>query len=788
MSQFALCVRQSRTFASVLFFAVLSGCLVETEQPKLEGHDVEVTFIHTSDIHSRLLPYALDVSQTDQSLGLSPTSATVGGAARAATVIRRIRGEGGRVMHVDTGDVFQGAPVFNLFQGEVEFQWLTMMNVDAFTIGNHEFDLGIQTLVDRARQFARFPLLNANYGTEDPNVFGASQLGSIAKPYTIVNLNGLRVAVLGLGCLGSIVSMYEGGNSLGITPLDTIQVTQFWVDYLRTVADVVVVATHLGLRGEKKMTRGTEDEVDDCEGPDCTVAPSSGTCSVVHRLVGDEEIIRNTEGIDWVFGGHLHIVINPPEVVEDCSPDPACAGQDFYEQLMARGCQYRRRKVPLMHSGAFMKYVGRADVVFHKPEAPPGETEADRYFRELNGWEVKSFRTSIYPLDDRIPPDQWDVATERLLEPYTEGLSQAIQLMRYVAYVPKTVRRFATGYGDSALGNLVATSMQVRNRVNAQFALTNTLGIRADIQRGPVTVEELYNVFPFENAITTMTLSGQEVQDLMDYVAMRSARRGCQSQAQVSGITAVLDCHADVEAARRITIGGSRLSDPAHFGRDAAGHSICTHDGLRCTPGDDCDPSLEPANPCPADHDLGDGACCPEGEICTPVGCGAPIAPYVSYRLAANDYIANGGSGFTMLEHNTTQFDTGISLRDSVMDYLAGAFAGCGAAVPQAVHDDLAALTLQFDAADGTRESFDAVVSGVAAYYTSADAANQSNYGACVEDLGNAVVGDCGYLESGSVARSRCMARAWLRAAEMCFDLPCVEGQEEGRLERIFPQ
>jgi len=767
---------------------ILGGCLLETEQPILEGHDVRVTFIHTSDIHSRLIPYALDVGETDESLGLDVDSPTVGGAARAASIIKNIRSGGGRVVHIDTGDVFQGAPIFNLFKGEVEFRWLTMIGVDAFVIGNHEFDAGILNFVWQSTQNGRFNFLNANYGPENPNVFGASGLGRIAQPFTIINAKGLRIGIIGLGSLSSIVSMYDGGNSLGITPMDVIQMTQFYIDLLRPIVDVVVLGTHLGLRGQKKMTRGADDQVDECEGTDCD-EPLADKCTVVHRLIGDEEVIRHTEGIDVYLGGHLHIVINPPELIQECDPDPACAGEPFYEELVRRGCMSsrRRRKIPLMHSGAFMKYVGQLDVVFHQPAPLTNETEAETWLRVMNGWEVKSYRPQLHPVDRSVPRDEWDVATERMLEPYAIELHRRIQLLRYIAYSPRSIRRFATGYGDSELGNLVASAIQTRNRVEAQFGLTNTLGIRADINRGPITEEMMYNVFPFENAITTLTLSGQEVQDLMDYVALRSARRGCQSQAQISGMSVLYDCNEDVESARRVTIGGSRLEDPARFGRDVDDKAICEYDGLVCEPGTDCDPVLEPVRPCPSLAGVGDGVCCPEGELCTPLGCGAPISPYVAYKLAANDYIAAGGSGFSVLEHNTTQFNTGISLRDAVMDYMNTAFPGCGASLPPAVETALDEIHADFYEADHTAEAYNAVIDGVRLYYEDQNSGGYANYGACVEDLGAALIRDCDALPDASVDRIRCRARFWLRAAEMCIDLPCIDMSEDGRIDRIFP-
>jgi len=777
-----------RRYAIVLVgFLGFGGCLMETEQPVVEGHDIRVTFIHTSDIHSRLLPYALDVGETDKSMGLDDESPTVGGAARATAIIKSIRGAGGRVVHIDTGDVFQGAPIFNLFKGEVEFKWLSMIGVDVFIIGNHEFDAGMTNFVTQAFQYATFPVLNANYGLEDPNVFGASQLGRIAKPYVIINAEGLKIGIIGLGSLSSIVSMYEGGNSLGITPLDTVQITQFYIDFLRPQVDVVMAASHLGLRGQKKMTRGTEDQVDDCEGPDC-LEETSTACAVVHRLIGDEELIQNTEGLDLVLGGHLHIVINPPELVPECNPDPACAGQPFYEDLMRRGCMTSRvrRKVPLMHSGAFLKFVGQLDVIFHQPPPLEDETEAETWLRVMNGWEVKTYRADLHSVDQSVDRDRWDVATERLLEPFSAELYRAIQLTRFIAYSPRKIRRFSTGWGDSALGNLVANAMQLRNRVEAHFGLTNTLGIRADINRGPITEEMMYNVFPFENSITTITLSGREVQDLMDYVALRSARRGCQTQAQIAGMTTVFDCNEDVEASFRVTIGGSRLDDPGNYGRDADDKPYCLFDGLDCTPGADCDPTLETVRPCPAGQTIGDGVCCPLGELCTPLGCGTPISPYVSYKLAANDYIAAGGSGFTMLEHNTTQFNTGISMRDSVMDYVNLAFPGCGARTPDQLRFDVDDIYVDYFAAISVAD-FVAVSDRVAVYYEAQNNAGWANYGSCVEDLGETMTGDCNYLPDASVQRSQCRAETWLRAAEMCFDLPCVTMEEEGRIERIFP-
>jgi len=788
---------------SPLFLSTI-GCLKETKSTEVEGHSIKVTFIHTADWHSRLLPYKMKVAVTDQSLGLLTkydSLTSVGGAARAATVIKRIRDSGSRVVHLDTGDVFQGAPIFNEFAGEVEFKVYSKLGIDLMVVGNHEFDMGISNFVKQAQQFARFPLLNANYNLEDPNAPGASKLASVTQPYVILNRNGLRIGVIGLGSLSSIVSLYYGGNKLGATPMETVEMTQFYIDMLRPQVDVIIAATHLGLRGEKKMTRG--DELD-LEQP---VEFEEG-CPIIQRLVGDENLIRYTSGIDIVFGGHLHIVLNPPAVIEDCSPDPSCLnseyGKDIVDHLAKLGCycypegheRYdamcvpNKREVPLVHSGAFVKFIGQLDAVFAKPDKPekpagdnceanPHTPTCRQYYRsltqwDLNKWELKAHRFILHPIDERItkvdPEIQW------LVQPYTLDLYRHIQLSRIIAFSPKKLRRFSLSHGDSQLGNVVAQAMQTRNRVEAHFALTNTLGIRADFEAGPITVDLMYNVFPFENTITTMTVSGSEVLDLMDYVSLRSARRGCQAQAQVSGITVLMNCNEPEdnpygERAQRVTIGGGRLTDPGLYGFDSDG-PYCEFDGFSvCTPASEqvcvdlarcrgeiegpcpspvpqepnpkcCDWRLEPINSCPAGQEFGDGVCCPYGELCTPVGCGIPVTPYVSYKLAANDYIAAGGSGFTVLEHNTTQFDTGISLRDAVIDYVFTTFPACGE--------------------------------------------NPEYYDLCTETLTKGFIADCGELNDAQ-DRNKCESSAASRAQNLCEELPCVDVDADGRIERIFP-
>jgi 5'-nucleotidase len=220
-----------------------------------------------------------------------------------------------------------------------------------------------------------------------------------------------------------------------------------------------------------------------------------------------------------------------------------------------------------------------------------------------------------------------------LLHDYSRELEDTIDLDQVVGHTTTRLRRFGNNGGDSPLGNLVIEAMQYRSGIETDFGLTNSLGIRTDIQ-GPasgsstheITIEELFNVLPFDNTITTMFLSGTEVQTLFDYVTYRSAGRGCSTQAQISSARFVMDCASEV--ATDVTVGGSW---------------------------DECE---------------NDDECSVVGEICSAARCGRPVSPSESYELATNNYIAGGGSGFSVLENNTTQEDSGISMRDAVRFYM----------------------------------------------------------------------------------------------------------------------
>src|ERR1043165_6568400 len=118
----------------------LASCTVDRKQPNLVGQDIRLTVIHTADIHSRLFPYTFDPNGFDQGFGLLPQNAPFGGIARISSVVKTIRKDAARSLWLDSGDAFEGAPVFNEFKGEAEFRALSLAGLDGAVVGNHEFD------------------------------------------------------------------------------------------------------------------------------------------------------------------------------------------------------------------------------------------------------------------------------------------------------------------------------------------------------------------------------------------------------------------------------------------------------------------------------------------------------------------------------------------------------------------------------------------------------------------------------------------------------------------------
>lgn len=227
---------------------------------------ITLTILHTNDVHSRIEPFPMDGSRNE---GL-------GGAAKRAGLIRKIREQQQHVLLLDAGDVFQGTPYFNFFGGELEFKLMSAMGYDACTIGNHDFDAGIEGL-ERQLVHANFPLLVANYDFSDTVLNGKT------KEYTIFKKGPLKIGVFGIGIeLKGLVpeSLYK--ETRYIDPVQTANKIAGILKYDHK-CDYIICLSHLGYKYNEQK-------------------------------VSDVVLATESSDIDLIIGGHTHTFMRTPDI------------------------------------------------------------------------------------------------------------------------------------------------------------------------------------------------------------------------------------------------------------------------------------------------------------------------------------------------------------------------------------------------------------------------------------------------------------------------------------------
>ncbi len=227
---------------------------------------VKLTILHTNDVHSRIDPFPMDGSR-NQGLG---------GASKRASLIEKIRKEEGHVLLLDSGDIFQGTPYFNFFGGELEFKLMSEMKYDATTIGNHDFDAGIDGLVKQLPH-CNFPFLISNYKFSDTVMNGRT------RSYKIFEYDDVKVGVFGLGIeLDGLVPTELTGNTQYLDPIATANRTASLLKKEKK-CDYVICLSHLGYKyGDSK--------------------------------VSDLHLAHFTEDVDLILGGHTHTFMRKPDI------------------------------------------------------------------------------------------------------------------------------------------------------------------------------------------------------------------------------------------------------------------------------------------------------------------------------------------------------------------------------------------------------------------------------------------------------------------------------------------
>lgn len=244
-----------------LAWSALSTPLLDTK-----AGETLITILHTNDTHSQIDP----LPSNDR---LYPDK---GGVARRATLVKRIRKENPNTLLVDAGDVFQGTPYFNFYRGEVEYKAMSLIGYDVVTLGNHDFDNGVDALA-AAMKFANFDFVSANYDVR------GTPLASRVKPYAVRVVGGVRVGLFGMGV--SPDNLITPENFKGVTYHDPVQAAKDVVGILRSRerCTLVIGMSHLGY------------------------FPNARTGGI-----GDSQVAAQVDGIDFIASGHTHTFMKQP--------------------------------------------------------------------------------------------------------------------------------------------------------------------------------------------------------------------------------------------------------------------------------------------------------------------------------------------------------------------------------------------------------------------------------------------------------------------------------------------
>jgi 5'-nucleotidase len=253
-----------KDFIKKTLYLVGYGALANTPLSVLaKPEPISVLILHTNDWHSRIEPFP----DSDKRNG------GMGGAAYRAKIINDLRAQHKHVLLLDAGDIFQGTPYFNFFGGELEFKLMSKMGYDCATLGNHDFDNGIEGIVNML-PYANFDFLNCNYN------FKNTPLEEKVKPYRIIKKGHVKIGIFGLGIeLKGLVPDKLYGNIKYNDPVAAANKTA--KELKAKGCDLVICLSHLGYKYE-------------------------------NAKVSDMVLAKKTENIDLIIGGHTHTFLPEP--------------------------------------------------------------------------------------------------------------------------------------------------------------------------------------------------------------------------------------------------------------------------------------------------------------------------------------------------------------------------------------------------------------------------------------------------------------------------------------------
>jgi 5'-nucleotidase len=277
---------------------------------------VKLTILHTNDWHSHIDPWKED----------DPKHPGEGGFLKRANFISKVRDENEHVLLLDAGDIFQGTPYFNFYGGELEFKLMSGVNYDAATMGNHDFDNGLEGF-NKMLPHAKFPFVCSNYN------FNNTLLNDKTKPYHIIKKGPLKIGVIGIGIeLDGLVTKNLYGDTQHLDPIKTLNSTAKMLKKEES-CNLVICLSHLGF--EYKTNK-----------------------------ISDKILASESMYTDIIIGGHTHTFLDSPIYISNKSGQQVLISQAGWAGLR----------------------IGKINVIFDKQTLPKSTDTAEKIYlkREIH--------------------------------------------------------------------------------------------------------------------------------------------------------------------------------------------------------------------------------------------------------------------------------------------------------------------------------------------------------------------------------------------------------------------
>lgn len=390
----------------------------------------------------------------------------IGGFDKIATIVNEVKNESKankwNFLFLHAGDVTIGMPESDLFNAEPDILALNMMNLDAMTIGNHEFDNPMSVIAKQIR-LSKFPVISANIKHKITNE-------TLLKPYVIKEFSDMKVAILGL----TTKTTEYTANPATVKDIDFIsplEITKKYIPQLKEQIEpegIIIVLGHLGIIGfEEKICDGSENSVQKIKQNDKIGDPYGGSVSLAQSI----------SGIDIIIDGHTHTIVTTPLKINDTL---------------------------IIQAGSYSRYLSRIDL-------------------EILNKKIIDYQYKLIPIDEQIIPD---LDIQNLLNPYYQKSISVLNEIVGYSYVDFENTNDATRKFDTLIGHLVTDAMmwKVSTIDKVQAALIDGGRIRTGLSAGEISYRNLLRILPFGDKIVILQIKGSDLIETIKWGAIYHPR------------------------------------------------------------------------------------------------------------------------------------------------------------------------------------------------------------------------------------------------------------------------